>query len=191
MLTCLVTLLAFMAPTQTTSIEEKLERKAQEHNLIAEDVIMFVDYSIPITEKRFFVYDTKRKRVLYSDFVGHAYKSGDQRPVKTSNVRGSLKTSLGLYQVDRKYKGSYGESFRLKGLSSTNSNALKRHLVVHTIMRPNRTMEFDEKGNVRYVGPEKGKIEYLYSEGCFVFYQESYPDIKSFMKKGRYFVAFK
>ena len=191
MLSYFVIFLAFMAPTQSQTIEEKLEKKVKEHNLEEENIVMLVDYNISINEKRFFVYDTKKKKVLYSDFVGHAYKSGKYRPVRTSNTRGSLKTSLGLYQVGRKYKGSYGESFKLKGLSPTNSNAYKRYIVVHTIMRPNSTMEFDEKGKARYIGPEKGKLNYLYSEGCFVFYQESYPDIMTFMKEGRYLVAFR
>ena len=190
MLSCFITFLTFLASTQVISIEEKLERKTAEYEMLSEEIVMFVDYSLSIKQKRFFVYDVKKKKILYSDFVGHAYKSGRYRPIRTSNIRGSLKTSLGVYQVGRKYKGSYGESYKLRGLSSSNSNAFKRYIVVHTIMRPNSTMEFDSKGNVRYVGPDKGKIDYLYSEGCFVFYQESYPDVASFMKKGRYLVAF-
>lgn len=191
MLSYFITFLAFLASTQTLSIEEKLERKAHEYELHSEKIVLFVDYSLSINQKRFFVYDVKKKKILYSDFVGHAYKSGQYRPIRTSNVRGSLKTSLGVYQVGRKYKGSYGESYKLRGLSSSNSNAFKRYIVVHTIMRPNSTMEFDDKGNVRYIAPEKGKVNYLYSEGCFVFYQESYPDVASYMRKGRYLIAFK
>ena len=191
MLSYFIVLLAFMAPTQPNLIEERLNEKVKEHNLQKEEIVMLVDYSLPIKEKRFFVYNTRKKEVLYSDYVGHAYKSGQDHPVRTSNGRGSLKTSLGLYRIGQKYDGSYGESFRLKGLSMTNSNAYKRYIVVHTIVRPNSTMEFDEKGSVRYVGPEKNKLDYLYSEGCFVFYQESYPEVMIYMKKGRYLLAFR
>ena len=191
MLNYIIMILAFMAPTKKDTIIEKLENKVIEYKLENKKIVLFVDYSISISKKRFFVYDTKKKKVLYSDYVGHAARSGKYRPVRTSNEPGSLKTSLGVYKVGRKYKGSFGESFKLKGLSETNSNAYKRYIIVHTIYRPNSFMFFGEDGEARMIGPEENKRRYLYSHGCFVFYQETYPDIQKYMKKGRVLVAFK
>lgn len=48
-----------------------------------------------------------------------------------SNVNGSKKTSLGFYRTSSTYTGSNGYSLRLDGLSSTNSNARARAIVVH------------------------------------------------------------
>jgi hypothetical protein len=48
-----------------------------------------------------------------------------------SNVNGSKKTSVGYYKTLSTYVGSHGRSLRLDGLSSTNSNALSRAIVVH------------------------------------------------------------
>ena len=185
-----ILLLSILIPTIGNHTTQKLDKKVHEHNLVSEETIMFIDYSLPITEKRFFVYNPKTKEILYSDYVGHAHKSGDKRPVKTSNKPGSLKTSLGLYKVGNEYDGQYGLSIRLRGLSKSNSNAFKRSIVVHTIIRPDSTLEFTAEGQARYIGPDKNKLSYLYSEGCFVFYQESYIKIIDLMKKGKYLIVF-
>ncbi len=48
-----------------------------------------------------------------------------------SNVSGSNASSLGYYRASEPYTGSHGLSMRLDGLSSTNSNARARAIVVH------------------------------------------------------------
>jgi hypothetical protein len=50
---------------------------------------------------------------------------------KFSNVNNSNATSLGFYKTAETYQGSHGYSLRLDGLSSTNSNARSRSIVVH------------------------------------------------------------
>lgn len=47
------------------------------------------------------------------------------------NVSGSGKSSLGFYKVAEDYYGRFGHSIRLDGLSSTNSRARARAVVVH------------------------------------------------------------
>lgn len=48
-----------------------------------------------------------------------------------SNADGSNCTSLGIYHCDVTYTGSHGKSLYLDGLEATNSNARRRHIVVH------------------------------------------------------------
>lgn len=50
---------------------------------------------------------------------------------KFSNKANSHATSLGFYLTDTTYTGSNGYSLKLKGLESTNSNALSRAIVIH------------------------------------------------------------
>ncbi|MDP4264279.1 MAG: murein L,D-transpeptidase catalytic domain family protein, partial [Bacteroidota bacterium] len=50
-----------------------------------------------------------------------------------SNQAGSKCTSLGRYKIWGKYKGTYGESYRMIGLDSSNQNALSRNIVLHSM----------------------------------------------------------
>jgi chitosanase len=48
-----------------------------------------------------------------------------------SNIDGSNCTSLGIYQCDVTYSGEHGKSLYLDGLEASNSNARRRHIVMH------------------------------------------------------------
>jgi hypothetical protein len=56
---------------------------------------------------------------------------GDGFANNFSNISGSNMSSLGFYLTDDEYVGGNGRSMRIHGLSSTNSNALTRYIVVH------------------------------------------------------------
>lgn len=131
--------------------------------------VMFVDYSLPLHKERFFVFDLKKQQVVYSTFVGHSPYSGRYRPVRTSNVPNTRKTSVGLFKVGREYSGSFGKSKKLHGLSKTNSNAYKRAIIVHSM--------------------PGFEVEDLYSWGCFTFFEFDLDDVFSYMKKGTYLIA--
>ena len=49
-----------------------------------------------------------------------------------SNENGSQLSSLGIYKIGAKYKGRFGDTYRLHGLQVTNSNALSRNVVLHS-----------------------------------------------------------
>ena len=109
---------------------------------------VIVDFSQPSTEKRFVIYD-KQGRELYRTYVAHGVGSGrGVYATRFSNKPGSLQTSLGKYKIVGFYQGRHGKSARLEGLSSTNSNARKRLIVLH---------------GAGYIGYGKTKN----SEGCF------------------------
>lgn len=132
-------------------------------------LFFFVDYSMSIQEKRFFVFDLKTKKVIFSTYVGHSGYSGDDTPIVTSNVPDTRKTSLGLYKVGKQYYGNFGKSKRLHGLSKTNSNAFRRAIVAHSM--------------------PGAEAEDLYSWGCFTFFEGDLNVVFKFMKKGSYLLA--
>ncbi len=48
-----------------------------------------------------------------------------------SNTPGSNASSSGRFRIGRAYQGCFGLAYRLHGLDSTNSNALRRYVVLH------------------------------------------------------------
>jgi hypothetical protein len=92
-----------------------------------------IDYSKSSTTKRFFLINMATG-VVTPYHVSHGKGSDsnhDGYAEKFSNVEGSNATSLGYYMTAETYSGSNGFSLRLDGLSSTNSNARSRAVVVH------------------------------------------------------------
>jgi len=84
------------------------------------------------TKKRFFVVNLVTMEVECSGLVSQGRGLGRTKYDKQySNIIESKCTSLGRYKVATKYKGSYGESYRLIGLDSSNQNAVKRRIVLH------------------------------------------------------------
>ena len=94
-----------------------------------------VDFSIPSGKKRFFVWDFKGDSIKYSSLCAHGYgkESTPKKPVY-SNVEGSYCSSLGKYKVGISSYSKWGINvhYKLHGLESTNSNAFKRYIVLHS-----------------------------------------------------------
>ena len=137
--------------------------------LNSQKTFIFVDYSMPIDKKRFFVFDLRKKKIIYSTFVGHSGYSGEKIPWDTSNTPNTRKTSLGLFKVGVQYYGSFGKSKRLHGLSESNSNAFRRAIVAHSMQGVD--------------------VEDLYSWGCFTFFERDLDKAFSYMKKDTYLLA--
>jgi hypothetical protein len=94
-----------------------------------------IDMAIPSGKKRFFVYNIQKDSIEFSSMVSHgsgSYKPDCNDQLVFSNVPNSLATSLGRYKVGESYYGTYGLSYRLYGLDSTNSNAFQRAIVLHS-----------------------------------------------------------
>lgn len=96
-------------------------------------IAFFVDMHIKSGRNRFFVYDLVNSKILDQGLVANG--SGSETKVrgdlKFSNEPNSNATSLGRYAVGQSYKGIFGKSYRLSGLDETNSNAVKRAIVLH------------------------------------------------------------
>jgi hypothetical protein len=96
-------------------------------------IAFLVDMKIKSGKNRFFVYDLQNNQILDQGLVAHGCGSetGIKGDLKFSNEPNSNCTSLGRYSVEKSYVGIFGKAFRLNGLDETNSNALKRSIVLH------------------------------------------------------------
>jgi hypothetical protein len=91
-----------------------------------------IDYSLPSTEPRLWVFDLSARRLLYRELVAHGRNSGENFARSFSNQPGSLQTSLGLFRTLGTYFGRDGYSLRMDGLEpGINDNALSRAIVIH------------------------------------------------------------
>jgi hypothetical protein len=92
-----------------------------------------IDYKQHNSKERFYIVDMESGRVD-KYLVAHG-KNSDQNfdgyATKFSNVNDSLMSSLGFYLTAETYSGAHGYSLRLDGLSTTNSNARARAIVIH------------------------------------------------------------
>ncbi|HSY76421.1 MAG TPA: murein L,D-transpeptidase catalytic domain family protein [Bacteroidia bacterium] len=93
---------------------------------------LLIDMSIASRKNRFFVVDLQNDSVLVAGVCAHgAGNDVNREEVIFSNKPGSYYTSEGRYKLGAKFEGEYGTGYRLVGLDSTNSNALKRDIVLH------------------------------------------------------------
>jgi hypothetical protein len=91
-----------------------------------------IDYSLPSTAIRLWVFDLATRRLLHAERVAHGKYSGDNYTRSFSNEPGSLQTSLGLFRTSETYQGNNGYSLRLDGLEpGFNDRARERAIVMH------------------------------------------------------------
>ena len=92
-----------------------------------------IDYSLPSTARRLWIFDLKRQRVLLRDFVAHGRQSGENLATRFSNSEGSHQSSLGLFRTAESYQGKHGYSLRMDGLEpGINDRARERAIVIHS-----------------------------------------------------------
>lgn len=91
-----------------------------------------IDYSLPSTEQRLWVFDLKKRTLLFHELVAHGRNSGENMATQFSNQNESYATSLGLFRTQESYLGSNGYSLRMEGLEpGFNDNAFERAIVIH------------------------------------------------------------
>lgn len=115
--------------TKTLSFFEKNKDKIANKRFIG-----IADYSPNSKWARFYIIDLEKEKTT-TLHVAHATGSDpDNNGTATifSNVPESHKSSLGFYLTAESYSGNNGFSRRLDGLSSTNSNARARAIVLHS-----------------------------------------------------------
>ena len=96
-------------------------------------VLTLLDFSRSSQQKRLWVIDVARAKVLFHTLVAHGKASGADVPMAFSNKGGSEMSSLGFYRTaPTTYTGKHGLSLRLVGLDpGFNTNAESRAVVVH------------------------------------------------------------
>src|SRR5258708_5647223 len=95
-------------------------------------VLTVIDYSLPSTKPRLFVFDLVARKLLFRELVAHGRSSGGDLATFFSNNPGSMATSLGLFVTADTYFGGNGYSLRLRGLEEgINDMAWSRAVVIH------------------------------------------------------------
>lgn len=130
------------SPNETTSPSPfllKCRQKATEaHSFVKKkgfnaDVCFLADMSLESGGPRFFVFDLKKDSILSSGLVTHGRCNENWLTGrKYGNEVGCGCTSLGRYKIGTRYTGRFGTAYKLHGLDSSNSNAYKRYVVLHS-----------------------------------------------------------
>ena len=94
--------------------------------------LAIIDFSLPSSERRLWIFDLDRQRLLLNDLVAHGQQSGDNFATRFSNREGSHQSSIGLFRTQESYTGKHGYSLRMDGLEpGFNDLARQRAIVIH------------------------------------------------------------
>jgi hypothetical protein len=105
---------------------------AAAHDVERNNILTIIDYSLPSNEKRLWVFDLAKKKLLFYTYVSHGIRSGALLTNYFSNKNDSKASSIGVYKTQKAYYGREGLSLRLDGLDkSFNDNASNRAVVMH------------------------------------------------------------
>ena len=124
-------------------LDERAEEALEycKENGYSTDYCLLVDYGWHSGRVRFFIWDFNKGKPVMKCLCAHSYGQGStaRKPV-FSNEIGSFYSSLGHYRVGRektmsKPKGR--KALVLYGKDKTNSNALKRGILIRPVSLPN------------------------------------------------------
>lgn len=95
--------------------------------------LAIIDFSLPSSEQRLWIFDLNEQRLLLQDLVAHGQGSGDNLANRFSNIEGSHQSSIGLFRTQESYFGRHGYSLRMDGLEpGFNDLARQRAIVIHS-----------------------------------------------------------
>src|SRR5215510_10175330 len=101
-------------------------------DLQAPPTLTLIDYSLPSTTPRLWVFDLHTGKILFHELVAHGRNTGDNMATRFSDAAESRASSLGLFRTADTYVGHNGYSLRLDGLEpGFNGNARERAIVIH------------------------------------------------------------
>ncbi|MGH9869709.1 MAG: murein L,D-transpeptidase catalytic domain family protein [Candidatus Polarisedimenticolia bacterium] len=99
---------------------------------ITRPVMTLIDYGLPSTQKRLWVFDMASGHLVFHELVSHGRNSGKDMAESFSNEEGSLMSSLGAFVTGTTYQGKNGYSLRLRGMEpGINDRAMARAIVMH------------------------------------------------------------
>ena len=114
----------------TNAVKGYLKLKA--NGKISGNILSIADFTQPSTQKRLYVIDVLRGKLLFNTLVAHGRNSGGLMANSFSNKNSSNQSSLGFYATGETYTGKHGTSLRLDGLEpGINCNARERAVVLH------------------------------------------------------------
>lgn len=127
--------LAALAPDLRPAVLERALAALEcspEPELARARILAVIDYGLPSTERRLWVFDREPPRLLFHALVAHGSGTGENRAERFSNRHGSRASSLGLFRAGETYQGRNGYSLRLDGLDpGVNDQARARAIVLH------------------------------------------------------------
>ncbi|TLU98823.1 murein L,D-transpeptidase catalytic domain family protein [Dyadobacter luticola] len=95
-------------------------------------VMAIADFTQSSKNKRLYVIDLIKRKVLMNTYVAHGRNSGNEFAEHFSNNNSSFQSSLGFYKTMGTYQGKHGLSLRLEGLEKgINDRAYERAIVMH------------------------------------------------------------
>jgi hypothetical protein len=98
----------------------------------APPTLTLIDYSLPSTTRRLWVFDLHTGKLLFNELVAHGRNSGDNMATRFSDSMESKASSIGLFRTADTYIGHNGYSLRLDGLEpGFNGHARERAIVMH------------------------------------------------------------
>jgi hypothetical protein len=106
--------------------------KASTNGAVKKQLLTVIDYSLPSSKQRMWIFDLKKDELLYKLNVAHGRNSGMSTPNHFSNRNSSKQSSLGTFVTKETYIGSKGYSLNLQGLEKGfNDHAYSRRVVIH------------------------------------------------------------
>ena len=131
----LVSELQGLAPT----LDRKVLRRAvtamecaMDKGADAAERLAIIDFSLPSSEQRLWIFDLEARALLLHELVAHGQGSGQNLASQFSNVSGSHQSSIGLFRTSESYYGRHGYSLRMDGLEAgVNDRARDRAIVIH------------------------------------------------------------
>lgn len=148
------------------------------------DYCVLVDYGRHSGKPRFFLWDFKRGEVVAKSLCAHGYGKGSTagNPV-FSNEYGSFCSSLGHYRIGGEKtmsKPRGRKALVLYGKDKSNSNALRRGILIHPVHLPTFSIyPFMIPVKVHDLGLYKIRP---YSEGCVTIPFETYKTVAKVIK---------
>lgn len=108
------------------------DRLAASGRISRDSILTIVDFSKPSLDRRMYVIDLKRRKLLFQTVVAHGRNSGTAFARNFSNRPKSLQSSLGFYITRGTYQGGNGYSLLLDGCEKGfNDKARDRAIVLH------------------------------------------------------------
>lgn len=135
------------------------------------DVLTICDFSQSSAQKRMYILDVAKGKVLLNTFVAHGKNSGLDYATRFSNKMESLQSSLGFYVTKATYHGKHGLSLKLDGQDrGWNDRAEQRAVVVH---------------GAEYIGSSRKNAAYMgRSFGCPAVPQHQAATVINYIKNG-------
>lgn len=102
------------------------------HGAQTAERLAVIDFSLPSSERRLWIFDLSERELVLADYVAHGNRTGDNFATAFSNTLGSHQSSLGLFRAAESYHGKHGYSLRMDGLEpGVNDRARERAIVIH------------------------------------------------------------